>query len=210
MASTINASTSPAAIVQTADGTANLNLQSNGTTIAALTSTGMAVTGTLSASGGLAATSLPTGSVLQVVQVAKTDAYSASINSTWTDITGLSASITPSSASNKILVMVSIGSVYGVNNSILKLVRGSTDIFVGDSATSRTQGTLSDLNAYINGIPASFSYLDSPSTTSSTTYKMQGWVYNGYTLYINQGGQDAASAFRFRTPSSIILMEIKG
>jgi hypothetical protein len=51
MASTINASTSPAAIVQTADGTANLNLQSNGTTIAALTSTGMAVTGTLSASG---------------------------------------------------------------------------------------------------------------------------------------------------------------
>ena len=51
MASTINASTSPAAIVQTADGTANLSLQSNGTTIAALTSTGMAVTGTLSASG---------------------------------------------------------------------------------------------------------------------------------------------------------------
>jgi hypothetical protein len=51
MASSINASTSPAAIVQTADGTANLNLQSNGTTIAALTSTGMAVTGTLSASG---------------------------------------------------------------------------------------------------------------------------------------------------------------
>ena len=56
MASTINASTSPAAIVQTADGTANLNLQSNGTTIAALTSTGMAVTGTLSASGVITAT----------------------------------------------------------------------------------------------------------------------------------------------------------
>lgn len=51
MASLINASTSPAGIVQTADGTANLSLQSNGTTIAALTSTGMAVTGTLSASG---------------------------------------------------------------------------------------------------------------------------------------------------------------
>ena len=56
MASTINASTSPAAIVQTADGTANLSLQSNGTTIAALTSTGMAVTGTLSASGAITAT----------------------------------------------------------------------------------------------------------------------------------------------------------
>ena len=56
MASTINASTSPAAIIQTADGTANLSLQSNGTTIAALTSTGMAVTGTLSASGVITAT----------------------------------------------------------------------------------------------------------------------------------------------------------
>jgi hypothetical protein len=173
----------------------------SGTTVLTLPTT----SGTVITTGNI-----PTGSVVQVVQVAKTDAYSASINSTWTDITGLSASITPSSASNKILVMVSIGSVYGGNNSILKLVRGSTDIFVGDAATSRTQGTLSDLNAYVNGIPASFSYLDSPSTTSSTTYKMQGWVYNGFTLYINQGGQDAASAFRFRTPSSIILMEIKG
>ena len=56
MASTINASTSPAAIIQTADGTANLSLQSNGTTIAALTSTGMAVTGTISASGVITAT----------------------------------------------------------------------------------------------------------------------------------------------------------
>jgi hypothetical protein len=53
MASTINASTSPAAIVQTADGTANLSLQSNGTTIAALTSTGMAVTGTVSSTGNV-------------------------------------------------------------------------------------------------------------------------------------------------------------
>jgi len=51
MASTINASTSPAAIVQTADGTANLSLQSNGTTIAAITSTGLAVTGTLTTNG---------------------------------------------------------------------------------------------------------------------------------------------------------------
>ena len=49
MASTINASTSPAAIVQTADGTANLSLQSNGSTVAALTSTGVAVTGAISA-----------------------------------------------------------------------------------------------------------------------------------------------------------------
>jgi hypothetical protein len=51
MASTINASTSPAAIIQTADGTANLNLQSNGTTIAAITATGLNVTGTFNVNG---------------------------------------------------------------------------------------------------------------------------------------------------------------
>jgi len=89
MASTINASTSPAAIVQTADGTANLSLQSNGTTIAALTSTGMAVTGTLSASGAITAT----GGV--VVGAAAAPAFAAywggadqSISSsTWTKVT---------------------------------------------------------------------------------------------------------------------------
>jgi hypothetical protein len=51
MASTINASTSPAAIIQTADGTDNLNLQSNGSTVLALTSSGVTVTGTLNVSG---------------------------------------------------------------------------------------------------------------------------------------------------------------
>jgi hypothetical protein len=51
MASTINASTSPAAIIQTADGTANLNLQSNGSTVLALTASGVTVTGTLNVSG---------------------------------------------------------------------------------------------------------------------------------------------------------------
>ena len=78
MASTINASTSPAGIVQTADGTANLSLQSNGTTIAALTSTGMAVTGTLSASGAITAT----GGV--VVGAAAAPAFSAYVGNSQT------------------------------------------------------------------------------------------------------------------------------
>jgi len=51
MASSINASTSPAAIIQTADGTANLNLQSNGSTVLALTSSGVNVTGTFNVNG---------------------------------------------------------------------------------------------------------------------------------------------------------------
>jgi len=78
MASLINASTSPAGIIQTADGTANLSLQSNGTTIAALTSTGMAVTGTLSASGVITAT----GGL--VVGAAAAPAFSANLSTSTT------------------------------------------------------------------------------------------------------------------------------
>lgn len=88
MASSINASTSPAAIVQTADGTANLNLQSNGTTIAALTSTGMAVTGTLSASGVITAT----GGIVQGATAAP--AFSAYKTSNQSITTSTSTKIT--------------------------------------------------------------------------------------------------------------------
>jgi hypothetical protein len=65
MASTINASTSPAAIIQTADGTANLNLQSNGSTVLALTSGGVAVTGTMTVGGNAV---LNAGSVVTIAQ----------------------------------------------------------------------------------------------------------------------------------------------
>ena len=66
------------------------------------------------------------GTILQVVQTSKTDDFSTTSTS-YTDVTGFSATITPSSTSSKVLVMVSSNtSTSGGNNAMMKLVRGST------------------------------------------------------------------------------------
>jgi len=151
------------------------------------------------------------GKVLQVVQVVKSDTFSSS-SATLVDITGLSASITPSSSSNKILVMVSLS--IGGNDSGLrlmtKLFRDSTAIFIGDTAGSRErvswQGT-SLSNTHTNSV--NHIYLDSPSTTSSTTYKMQGRnELGGYSWYVNRNSNDTDSTSHGRFASSITLIEI--
>lgn len=112
---------------------------------------------------------MPTGSVLQVVQGTSTTNI---LNSTTTYAdTSLSATITPSSTSNKILVIVTFPSVYkggtGAGSSAsLQIVRGSTSIqeFVSVSYNNASHQQMSHV---------SMSILDSPSTTSATTYKTQ-------------------------------------
>jgi hypothetical protein len=145
------------------------------------------------------------GKVLQVVSTTKTDAFTTTSGSA-VDITGMSVSITPSSASNKILVNVSIGThdltaaaTYGY---ILK--RDSTSIGVGiggDGTASTMAGTM---NAD-RGEGQSMMFLDTPATTSSTTYKLQAYV-NSATLSINdrEGNAD------YSTISTITVMEIAG
>jgi hypothetical protein len=60
-----------------------------------------------------------------------------------------------------------------------------------------------------NGASMSFSFLDSPATTSSTTYKIQIWAgSSATTVYVNYGINDSANAYRFRTASTITVMEI--
>jgi hypothetical protein len=163
MASIINASTSGVGgVITTADNSGDLNIQSGGSTKIAVTSAGVAVT-------GLAKASLPTGSVLQVVQ-ASTSTSVTNSTATFSD-TGLTASITPTSATSKILVLVS-QSCYktggNANNCVdVKLLRGATDLGNLIYAFGYT-GT-----AIIFYGTGSFQYLDSPATTSSTTYKTQ-------------------------------------
>jgi len=156
------------------------------------------------------------GKVLQVVSTTKTDTYSSSATS-FTDITGMSLSITPSSSANKILVLITanIGADEHVN---VRLVRDSTNIFVGDSAGSRQQASIyifgrSTIGAtsYEGAIPSIISHLDSPATTSSTTYKLQSFVNNsGWVFYLNRSGSDSNSASYGRLASSITLLEIAG
>jgi hypothetical protein len=91
-------------------------------------------------SAGISTTKLGTGAVLQVVSTNKIDTFaSSSIANTFVDITGLSVSITPSSASNKILILATVNhGVDGIRATALKLVRNSTDIDIGTASGSRT------------------------------------------------------------------------
>jgi len=142
-----------------------------------------------------------TGGVLQVVNTIKTNQFTTTSGSP-VDVTGLSASITPSSTSSKVLVIawVVISTSGGGGDGYARLVRDSTAIgngddgFFGQSAGQDYFGTHSK----------PITYLDSPATTSSTTYKIQAWGAN--TSYVNGRGLDAS----FRTSSGITLMEISG
>ena len=150
------------------------------------------------------------GTILQVVQTAKTDTFTSS-SSSFTDITGLSVAITPSSTSNKVMVIVHTNtSTASGNNALLRLLRGSTVIAAGDSAGSRplafAQTRVNDTNASLG---SSVNFLDSPNTTSATTYKVQMMSQSG-TVGINRTNADSDSSVIGRTISSITVMEIRG
>jgi len=149
------------------------------------------------------------GKVLQVVSVTKTDTFSTP-SASFVDITGLSVSITPTSTSSKILIIFSLpASSSSSAGWYCNLVRNSTNIVVGDAAGSRVQTTVS---SYIAPTSQSFSmssqYLDSPSTTSATTYKLQLRAQSGFTAYVNRAATDTDNSFYQRTTSSITVMEI--
>lgn len=148
--------------------------------------------------------------VLQVVSTAKTDTFTTTSTS-FTDVTGLSVSITPSATSSTILVLATITGANqgGVNDFDLQLVRGSTAIAIGDAAGSRVRATwrLNVGNTGWNG-SAAMVFLDSPATTSATTYKIQGKATSSGTVYINRSQTDSDSSAFVRTPSTITVMEI--
>ena len=144
------------------------------------------------------------GHVIQVVQSVKTDTASTASTS-FTDITDLSVSITPSSTSNKILIQLNLGSVaISPNAVIFNLVRGATTIAQPDSGSSK--GTL---NIYPGGtiavFPGAMTWLDSPATTTATTYKVQ-WRVDASTAYLNRHAGNAD----YTCVSSITVMEIAG
>ena len=71
------------------------------------------------------------GKVLQVVQTTKTDTFYSSSGETWYDVTGMSASITPSSSSNKILVQFNLGKISGLNNNAFRITRNGSVMTAG-------------------------------------------------------------------------------
>jgi hypothetical protein len=147
--------------------------------------------------------------VLQVVSTAKTDTFTTTSTS-YTDVTGLSVSITPQSSTSKILVLAQINGAdaFGTSAGWVQLVRGSTAIDIGDTAGSRISASgqfSSPYGSAINNINLSF--LDSPATTSATTYKIQARTYAG-SIYVNRSQADSDSNTFARGASTITVMEI--
>ena len=172
--------------------------------------------GTVLTTAGVPSSAMPAGSVLQVVQAAKTDVFSASgATGSWVDITGLSVSITPTSSSNKVLVFadVAIGtSSQSTGAQFLRLVRNSTAVYIGDASGLRAQA-LSGNALYGSGFYYLQSkqggvYLDSPASSSSITYKLQIGLSVSATSYVNRNGYDASRWEDARLASSITVMEI--
>ena len=155
------------------------------------------------------------GKILQVQQTVKTDTASYVNATTFADISGMSVSITPSSTSSKILILVNphISADYQAH---LRLLRGSTAIYLGDSASLRIQSAMSIYGggsssgeSYFGTQAYAINFVDSPSTTSATTYKLQ-WRPNGSgtEVYFNRSMYDVDNSGQGRTASSIIAMEI--
>jgi hypothetical protein len=197
---TLNASTA-SGLIATSDTSGNIAVQSNGTTIGTFSSTGLAM-----ASGKKVSY---TGAVLQVVSTTKTDTFSVT-GQTFTDVTGLSATITPTSASSKILVMftTAMSQNNGGYSGGVRLMRGSTPICIGDADGARPQVSNWSMHYYYwENSNLTNSFLDSPATTSATTYKLQIMSgYAGQTVYINRTYLDDVTYGRY--PSSITVMEI--
>jgi len=140
-----------------------------------------------------------------VVSAAKADVFS-STSATFEDITGLSVSITPTTNTSKVLVIASVAASNSSNfadGTELQLVRNSTNIFLGTGGSTTNQTEfVAGSNLAVNRYTAVF--LDSPATTSATTYKMQIRVLGSSTGYINRRGADATRG----VPSSITVIEV--
>lgn len=171
----------------------------------------------LTVAGGVPTWATPAGGggkVLQVVSTTKTDTFTTNNVDTWTDITGMSVAITPSSASSKVLVFYDLFFTPdpSANWPLMRLMRDSTAIKIGDASGSLIRSTAGHAvgNNY-SPIPNSAgSFLDTPSTTSSTTYKLQIQKTGGTTsdsVYVNRTMADN-DPNRGRYASTITVMEI--
>lgn len=146
--------------------------------------------------------------VLQVVTADKLDVFTTSSTS-YVDVTGWAATITPSATSSKILVMYSTTTS---NNSGAytgyQIVRGATPVGNGTASGSRIAANKGYYDATgSGGVSMMGHYLDSPSTTSATTYKIQTRVHAN-TLTIGATFTDADNVATYSCLTNITLMEI--
>jgi len=149
------------------------------------------------------------GGIIQIVESVNTTSLSYTLNTTQSD-TALTVSITPRSSSNKILFMANIACTEGstAGGQFFGLKRGATQL-VNPSSRSNVFGFVN-----VNGLPNgqynignnTLMYLDSPATTSSTTYTVTVYGVSGTnTMYINRSNDNGTTG-----RSHLYAMEISG
>lgn len=150
------------------------------------------------------------GKIAQVLQSVKNDTFTSTAT-TPTLITGLSVTITPSSTSSKILVSVSVtaSNDTGTNNTAFMLQRDSTLLACrGDASGSKQRGTFQTNVSNASWITTgSYTFLDSPSSTSALVYKCMGQAETG-TWFVNRSENDFDNSNHVRASSCITVMEI--
>jgi hypothetical protein len=149
------------------------------------------------------------GKVLQVVSVTKVDSFTTTSTS-FVDVTGLTASITPSSTNSRILIIgkMAINPRSSGALGYSQLLRGNTVIGGGTETGSRPSAMSTFVaDPAVGTTDLSFNFVDSPASVSSQTYQIQTRVNTG-TIGINTTSEDNDTASRARTSSTITLMEI--
>ena len=133
--------------------------------------------------------------------------------SAWTDVTGVTVSITPASSSNKILVLADLRGLSNNEYMGVRLMRGSTAISVGNSASgnrSNTGGRFDHGGGNDHRCNEwTVIHRDRPSTTSSVTYKVQvSNRHNSTQFYLNYPKATDNNAYTMHMASNITAMEI--
>ena len=161
---------------------------------------------------------LPSGSsggIIQIKSATKTDRQ-LSNSSAYVDVTGMSVSITPTRSDSKIFIMINVH-VGGDQASYLafRVLRDSTVVTQGTHATgNRTNVSFGGrIDQDYDNYMMAFNFLDSPSTTSATTYKLQvsdAYDSSNRNIVINGTGDDANDTYTLCGTSTITVMEVTG
>lgn len=155
--------------------------------------------------------------VLQVVSTTVTAVVTTTVsnNSIFYSIAGLSATITPKSASSKILALVNlVGSGTSGYSYVcaFQLQRNGTPVGIGDAASGFRQAAVGNQRASLDGNSAfsiGWNYLDSPATTSAVTYQIAVTTEGG-NFILNTTANNSTGVYSSRSISGITLLEISG
>ena len=150
------------------------------------------------------------GGIIQLVSETKTDPFNTD-STTYTDVTGLSATINIQSASSKVFVLITACGNTNGSKGYGQIVRDSTAIAIGDADGSKVRATFDMNNGGSGNRGQSYvaQTLDAPGGTGNVTYKLQVRHENGSgDVFINRIADTNDSAVNGRYSSTITLMEI--